>query len=65
MAVNLKPAARSGGTERRADAAPSWESHHHKRIPRFGTKWQLLGHGLGAILALPERVAEPGFIGLG
>ena len=65
MAVNLKRAARPGGTEpRRAEVAPSEESHRHERMPRFGTKWQLLGDGLGAILALPESVAEPGFIGL-
>ena len=65
MAVNLKPAARPGGTEpRRPEVAPSEGSNRHERIPRFGTKWQLSGHGLGAILALPESVAEPGFIGL-
>ena len=65
MAVNLNPAARPGRTEPwRPGVAPSEESYHHKRILRFGTKWQLLGDGLGAILALPECVAEPGFIGL-
>jgi len=65
MAVKLKPAARPGGTEpRRPEVAPSEESYPHERIQRFGTKWQLLGDGLGAILALPESAAEPGFIGL-
>jgi hypothetical protein len=44
--LNLKPAERPGGSEPgRAEAAPSELSHHYDRIPRFGTKWQLLGHG--------------------
>ncbi len=38
-------------------------SHRHERMPRFGTKWQLLGHGSGAILALTESVEKPGFVG--
>jgi hypothetical protein len=53
-----------GNRAARAKAAPIYESNHHNRILRFGTKWQLLGHGFGAILALPERVAESGFIGM-
>ena len=31
-------------------------SHHHERMQRFGTKWQLLGDGFCAMLALTESV---------
>jgi hypothetical protein len=38
--------------------------HRHKRKPRFGTKWQLLGRGPRANLAQPVKAAEPGSIGV-